>query len=750
MATVTLSDNSPLTANATIAEDAVLGSSPTSLLHFLRSDVIGALDQPLDKLVIDSFALGFNFQPEFSVKGGTAVFSAGGSLTGSLEVFKPAKPGAKPDTFGDQTPDTKPATPAVASPLFPADQYGSAIDMKHNCYLALGLQLAFKSSLADTLGAYTLTPAVSTVATAKLYLPFAPGSDGAYLSLRSALTLLLEAYALPSTVAEMLAHPAGAVFVHDAQGKVCFNTSLDLLAVVNPTASLGVASSAGILSVTAGPALTIGGGFTLSGEFQIRLWNKDGRTVQLGYYKKQGTTFSVTFDASVGADVTVGSFDVVAKIYGLLGSQGKLDPAWLKANIPASVADQVQEAYKAAVQTKLSIAIDEECDTTLASQVAFSWDFDSQTMQAEAQEAFAGAIKGDLSALLGVAKLPTGVTKVGSVFDHLSSRKHAFTFNFLGLFDYASVEQASLDSNVKVSEDGQVVIADKATLTRLEATATPFIKSDLLRKVLAEEFVATAGYTTSLGHLTSSLVLHYTYYEYQRRAQASDLQTFVGIAAVLTAGGLGPVDAGRPDPARDWAALLHAGASSQAASVLASLTYDNAAANRLFYDGASAVRSAGSYEAVARKALTLTPGLGLHDSFVACLKDDALWSRLVDAGSPGNVYAALGADPAQPPAWAQAAYAWLQHILAWAPAMHSAAVALEEVRAYAGSTPDLDPLKDAGFTHKRQVLASQLRAAVRAAPLFHDALGILTIALAAQPQSTQVSIRYAGKAATYS
>jgi hypothetical protein len=303
---------------------------------------------------------------------------------------------------------------------------------------------------------------------------------------------------------------------------------------------------------------------------------------------------------------------------------------------------------------------------------------------------------------------------------------------------------------VKVSEDGQVVIADKATLTRLEATATPFIKSDLLRKVLAEEFVATAGYTTSLGHLTSSLVLHYTYYEYQRRAQASDLQTFVGIAAVLTAGGLGPVDAGRPDPARDWAALLHAGASSQAASVLASLTYDNAAANRLFYDGASAVRSAGSYEAVARKALTLTPGLGLHDSFVACLKDDALWSRLVDAGSPGNVYAALGADPAQPPAWAQAAYAWLQHILAWAPAMHSAAVALEEVRAYAGSTPDLDPLKDAGFTHKRQVLASQLRAAVRAAPLFHDALGILTISLAAQPQSTQVSIRYAGKAATYS
>jgi hypothetical protein len=728
MPKITLTDNSSLTADATILDDAALGKSPASVLHFLRSDVIAALDQTLDAVQIDMLALGFNFLPAVSFKGGTATFTAGGGLTGSFDLHKPAKlsttPSAKPDD----------------NSLFPKDQYGSSIDMQRNYYVALGFQLSLQAKLADARAAYTLTPSATSASSGKLYLPFAPDAKGAYPNVKSALAALCEAYKLPSTPAEMLAFPAGAVFVYDAQGKVCFTASIDLLTEVNPTASLGN-STYGPITVTAGPGITLGGGFTLTGQFQVRLWNKDGKTIQLGYYKKQGATFSVTFDASVSADATIGGFDLVAKVYELLGSQGKLDPAWVKANVPASVAEDVQAAYKAAVQTKLSIAIDEECDTTLTDQVAFSWSFDTEAMDADAQSAFETAIHGDLSRLMSGSALPLGVSKVGSVFDHLKSTKHTFSFNFLGLFDYASVEQALLEMTVKVSDDGQVVIADKATLTRLSATATPFVKSDLLRKVLAEDFVATMGYSTSLGHLSTSLDVHYTYYDYLRRARSADLAHFVSIAATLA-------DAG--DPKQDWAALQHSGISSQSASLLASLGYDNASALRLFYGDGAAPRSIADYVTVARQALALTPGLSLNETFVTFLKDDAKWQQLVDTGARGNFFALLGADQAYPPVWAQAAYAWKQHILLWAPAMHSAAQALEEVRSYAASKPDLQPLTDAEFIQKRKSLASQLSAAVQAAPLFHDALGIITIQLAARPSNTSVNISYAGKSALYS
>jgi hypothetical protein len=497
MPTITLTDNSSLTADATILDNAALGKSPASVLHFLRSDVIGALDQTLDAVQIDMLALGFNYLPAVSLKGGTATFTAGGGLTGSFDLHKPAKLSTPPSEKPDD------------NSLFPKDQYGSSIDMLSNCYVALGFQLSLQAKLADVAAAYTLTPSANLASNAKLYLPFAPNAKGAYPTLKSALIMLCEAYKLPTTPAEMLAFPSGAVFVYDAQGKVGFTGSIDLLTEVNPTASLGT-STYGPITVTAGPGITVGGGFSLSGQFQVRLWNKDGKTIQLGYYKKQGASFSMTFDASVSADAAMGQFDLVAKVYELLGSQGKLDPAWVKTNVPASVAEDVQTAYKAAVQTKLSIAIDEECDTTLTDQVAFSWNFDTETMDTDAQSAFESAMHGDLSPLLKGSALPKGVSKVGSVFDHLKSTKHTFTFNFLGLFDYASVEQASLEMTVKVSDDGQVVIADKATLTRLSATATPFVKSDLLRKVLAEDFVATMGYSTSLGHLSTSLDVHYT------------------------------------------------------------------------------------------------------------------------------------------------------------------------------------------------------------------------------------------------
>ena len=112
--------------------------------------------------------------------------------------------------------------------------------------------------------------------------------------------------------------------------------------------------------------------------------------------------------------------------------------------------------------------------------------------------------------------LPAGVSKAGSVFDRMKEAKHTFTFNFLGLFDHASAQDATLDMAIKVSEDGQLIITDTAHLTRLSATATPFVKSDQLRKALAEDCVATVGYAVSLGSLAPQLKVAYSYFDYRK------------------------------------------------------------------------------------------------------------------------------------------------------------------------------------------------------------------------------------------
>jgi hypothetical protein len=55
------------------------------------------------------------------------------------------------------------------------------------------------------------------------------------------------------------------------------------------------------------------------------------------------------------------------------------------------VADEVSTAYENAAQTKLSIAIDSECDSSITDQVAFSWNFDMKVAEVAAQSTFLSA-----------------------------------------------------------------------------------------------------------------------------------------------------------------------------------------------------------------------------------------------------------------------------------------------------------------------------------------------------------------------
>jgi hypothetical protein len=718
MSTIQLTDVSSASANATVLDDSVLGKTSASQIKFLRSDVIGALSQTLDQVQINCVSIGFSFSPSFSLAGGTAKFTGGDGPTGELDLYKPAAGGAP-------------------CPLFKTDQFGTDIELGGNYYLALSFQLGVTAGGSDKDGAYTFTPSNSAIANAKLHLPFGRGANGAYPTLQKALEALFGSFKLPSSAGDLLDNgkfPVGAVFAFDAQGSVGFKAKVNFLTAVNPTTTPGISTTYGPINITAGPSVIIGGGFTLSGEMQTRIWRKSANVVQIGYYKKQGSTFTVTFDTNAGADVSVGGYDVIAGIYGLLGDSGKLDSAWLKANVPTVVASDIQTVYKAAVQTKLSIAIDEECDTSITDQAAFSWNFDLSALDVAGQSALTGLLKGDLTALMSSDSLPAGITKAGSVLDRTTDVKHTFSFNFLGLFDHASVNDATLDMQAKVSEDGQLVITDKAHLTRLSADATPFVKSDRLRNVCAEDCVATIGYSASFGSFLTTLKVGYNYFSYKSKASSADLQLFVDTAIKL----------GETNAGNDWKAALQSNFASQRASLFATLSYDGTSGRNLFLDAAQNPRSISDFQVVGSKALQSTPGLGLNPLFVTAMNDPVKWPQLLDAGSAQNFYQILGVDLATPPQWAGISFTWTLHIVFWASAMHSAAQALQGVLKYLNQISGNNLLQDPGFQKQRKTFASQLQTAIQKAPLFDDALGLMTIFKAAEPLSKTVTITYAG------
>ncbi len=719
MSTITLTDNSSVSVNAAVLDTSLIGKTPVSVIHFLRADILGAMNQTLDQVQINMVSAGFSFQPSFTLGGGTANFEAGGGLTGEIDLYKPA-------------------TSGNSSPLFAGDQFGACIEMGDRFYLALGLQLGVKAEMTGTAGAFWIQPDITSVASAKLYIPFAR-NNGSYPTLKNALSTLCSSFAFPSSIEDVRGMGNGSVLAFDASGSVGFNAALDLLAVVNPTASPGVSNSFGPISISAGPSVTVGGGFSLNGELEVRIWKKSESVVQLGYYKKRGSTFKVSFDASASLDVDLGHYDILAKVYSLLGDSGKLDEAWLNKNVPNSVALEVESAYEVAVQKKLSIAIDSECDTSMTDQAAFSWNFDLSSIDSEGTKAFAAAIRGDLSKLMSGDGLPNGISKAGSVFDKLQKNEHVLAFNFLGLFDHASVNDSIVEISSKVSEDGQLILTDTAHLTRLAADATPFVRSDQLQKVFAEDCVATIGYAAGCGTLAPSLKVNYSYFDYKSRAKVSDLQTFIATAEQL----------GETVKADDWSQIIQSTAASQQAHFLAELVYDTKTARGLFVDQNSISRAIDDYERVARVATLITPGIGLSDVFAPWLEDDSKWKRIRDAGTMQNFCSIIGVDLISPPQWATVSFTWTLHIIFWAAAMHSAGCAFQDLSKYLTSNAGAVSWQDQGFTKRRQTFASLINTTIQKAPLFHDALGLLIIFNAAKPADTKVTIRYGGLSRSY-
>jgi hypothetical protein len=720
MPNITLSDSSSASIDAAVLDTSAIGKTPNAVLHFLRSDVIGALDQTLDKVQINMVSTGFNFNPSFSFNGGSATFQAGGGLTGEIDLYKPSGAG-------------------VSSQLFTEDQYGTSIDMGDSVYLALAFQLGMQAGGSEGSGAFCIQPNMTSGATAKFYLPFAP-SSGIYPTLKAALVDLCNSYALPSSIDDLRKLTTGTVLTFDASGTIEFDASVDVLAAVSPTATPGIVNSFGPVSISAGPSVTVAGEFSLTGELQVRIWKKSETEIQLGYYKKRGSSLQLSCDESVGVNVRVAHFDVLAKIYELLGDSGKLDETWLKQNVPDAVAQEVATAYQTSVQRKLSIAIDAECDSAVTNQSAFSWKFNLPTLDADGIKAFDSALHGDLSRLMSKNALPNGVLKVGSVFDRIKDRGHTLTFNFLGLFDHATVSDSLVDISSKVSEDGQLILTDTAHVTRLSADVTPFIKSEQLQKVVAEDCVSTIGYLASCGSLAPSVKVNYRYFDYKSHANVSDLGLFISIAEKLL--GTFKTD--------DWSSTVQSMLPSQQASFLAEFVYDDKTGRRLFVDQNSISRQIPDYEQIGRTATLITPGITLSDSFAPWLADDFKWKQIRDAGTMQNFCSIIGVDQLTPPAWATVSFTWTLHIILWAGAMHSAATAFQNLLQYLDANARSISWQDQEFMRRRQTFASQLNTAIQKAPLFHNALGLLIMFNGAQPSEQTVTIRYGGLSKTYS
>jgi hypothetical protein len=560
------------------------------------------------------------------------------------------------------------------------------------CYVSFGLDASVSADVSVTSGELTFGAKPASKLELASYSRF-PLKGGTTLA--QAVQQTVAGFAIPATAADLADLPPGQIVRVALTGELTVSGTANLLAVTNPLASASLPAPLPVVSVSAGGSATVGVSCEIETEFEIVARKLDSGAVRLGWYRKDGSSVTVTAAVSEGISAGFGTTDLFSQVIGLISADPKADLKELaNAGVPKEQAEAIQSAVKACACRKLEIAMSSAFTVSDSKAATFLYEIVPAALTAESRTAVDQALCGDLTGLHAAA-LP-GVACVRSIWDTVSKAKVEWNVNLLGILNYRSVATLALEGKVLYEPaTGSLVIADQATAQRIQSAQLNFgADTDRLRQVLAESFLITAAYHgTKQVAGAASLHCSHCFFELQQATSAEDMTSKLHTGVAL--GLLSLDEAAAPAGIADFGRTLFT----------ASTEYDADLVTRMFLDAGGSPLAREWYESAGRAAIQFL----VQDGDVDAVRrkpaiDDDLWAGMKAVGQPG--FSSLFPGVAAPLVGAITAdYSTIQW---WAETMVGTAQKLAGFRLWMARNPSAGP-DDPTFQKLRQDLASYLR-----------------------------------------
>ena len=620
----------------------------------------------LDQPAIRSLSTGLSFQDPVNLGDGGPTFSVAAGAHASIGIVQDAS-------------------------LLPG-QEDATETLQDACYVSFGIDASASADVSAGAGALQFGVSPSASVELASYTRF-PAKTG--VTLFQAVQQTVAAFAVPMRSTDLADLAAGQICRTAVTGKLTVSGAANLLATVNPLASVALPAPLPAVSVSAGGSASVGVSVGIATGFEIVARKLDTGAVRLGWYHRRGTDVAVTADVSEGISAGVGTTDLFSQVIGLISASPTVDLQELaNAGLTPGQAADIQSAVKAAASRKLEIAVSGAFSAKDAHKAFFLYEIVPDALTAESRAAVDRALKGDISGLHAEG-LP-GVTCVRSVWDSVRKTGLELDVNLLGILNFRSIATLTLAGKVLFEPaTGALVITDRATAERIQSTQLNFgADTDKLRHVLAESFLITAAYHCAKQAAgDASLRCSHRFFELQRSTGIGDMSRKLrtGVALGLLSGG----DAEPPAGVSDFGRTLF----------VASTEYDEALVNQMFLDANGAPFARESYESVGRAAIQFLVQEGDDDAVRRRPAiDDGLWNRMKQEGQPG--FPSLFPGVAAP--LVGAITADYSSIVWWADAMSGTGQQLAKIRSWLAGHPAASP-DDPAFQKLRQDLANQLR-----------------------------------------
>ena len=690
-----ITDSASASADFDIEDTSLLSQLGATEFAFHTAAFVANVGKPVDQSGFKTATFGGNFTAPSRLLLNAAKLAINSDVSGEFGLVTCADK----KLFGDDfTPEI-----AIAS---------------DECWVSLEIDTLVDGRLSATVDGVGVSVDASTAACFKTYT-LLKASGGKFPSLGEALVSAMGHYSVNYSLESVRQQPPGTVNVSDLKGTVTYSGSYSVPISVNSLASANLPFNDKI-DVNPGATLKLAGQIALSGEFVVRSHKVSDQELHFGVYKKKNSILSASFTASAGIQTDLAGQDLITTFIGAVFPAVDLS----KAGITGKDADALRDAVQGCLNHSLSLSMNATCSASLTDEAAVAYSINLSGGDAKKTDtAIAFALRGDWSALAG---LPNA-TPLRNILRDTEKFEHKIVINLLGIYNAQSVGQFVKSCTVLHDADGQVLITDKETASRVCVASAPLLAdADKLRSALSEAFLTTVAYVaggsgSAGGAKLKDFSVSQTYLRFKDNMSQNEMrqQVLLGKALKLITDG-------------SWDAVLAAHARFGHAKVSATATYDAGAAMKLFFaDPARRTpRAIAALERIGRDVMAalIDPADPTGPARIKVLKDDAIWSAMDETGAVGSFGHIPGLRHLQPNELADVGTDWVG-IRWWANAMANVAPKLKDVLAALEPTTAQDPTTDPNFMKRRAALASVLgQVARRSHAAFAGGWGVAVMA----------------------
>ena len=673
MPTIKITD----TVSADISSVSVNPNQLTSaLVKYVRSpavnivllpDLVNALQQPLLTAKSTPLSLGLKFSDkvDFSTSANPELTFAAGVRQ---NVNVNATPGAK---------------------LFPADLFGSAITVNDGeGWLSLALSGTVNLGLAATAGDLNFGITAGGAIATEYFRKFAV--DATTPTVAEALEEVLSDFTLPADVSDLNAMQTDDISTVDGNGMFKLSGSVSIAASANPLATPNLPLVNQTIALQSGASLAVGASFQLSGSYQIRTRKLTGAFVELGYYRKKGTQWSVSATASAGVGVTFGKTELLAKL--IAGLTGKPEADLIQL-INGGLSDveiqQIQDEIGKSINHSLEASLDLELSSSPTDEAAFLYRIDTSALDVESSRAIHAALDGDLSELTAFEKnddghgtIAKGVTMLRSSLKNIRDNKTSLKINLIGLLNFSSVFELIQKGEVVFEPvTGDLTINETVSGTGIGILTLP-ANQDKLRKIKFDSLLITSAYRASRAISTMQVTSSDVHFAFNQNTNEHTMSDYLdGLI------GLGLINVGVK---RQLMSGFHGSGPS---TYLLRVEFGDDACKAMFLSPDGEPRTQLAYEAIGRNAMQvlLLPGEQLSGNLDDAdkyrrdiLASDDIWAKLKVAGQPsfGQILPLLANDAVK----LSVVCSDYSAVMWWAESMASTAQKLADMRKFVDAT----------------------------------------------------------------